>query len=97
MKEEMAGSYKDPKAIAPASTNDGLTELRASLTGTDENCDWNGADQSMFRTLKKMYTTNYCTIALIMLTKTCKQVRIPGRVRIYYGEIKGNNIKIVGG
>ncbi|XP_066554614.1 histone-lysine N-methyltransferase EZH1 isoform X4 [Amia ocellicauda] len=40
----------------------------------DEVVQWNGAEESLFRVLHGTYYNNFCSIARLIGTKTCKQV-----------------------
>lgn len=41
-----------------------------------ENVEWSGAEASMFRVLIGTYYDNFCAIARLIGTKTCRQVSI---------------------
>ena len=37
---------------------------------------WNGAESSLYRVLRSIYQSNFCTIAKLIKTKSCQEVRI---------------------
>lgn len=47
------------------------------LTGEAEAVDWSGAEASLFRVLIGTYYDNFCAIARLIGTKTCRQVSRP--------------------
>ncbi|XP_048858182.1 histone-lysine N-methyltransferase EZH2 isoform X2 [Brienomyrus brachyistius] len=51
------------------------TPVKLKLTSEPpENVDWSGAEASLFRVLIGTYYDNYCAIARLIGTKTCRQV-----------------------
>lgn len=51
-----------------------------------ENVEWSGAEASMFRVLIGTYYDNFCAIARLIGTKTCRQVSISDK--FYYKSLK---------
>lgn len=45
-----------------------------------ENVDWSGAEASLFRVLIGTYYDNFCAIARLIGTKTCRQVCAPEKM-----------------
>ena len=37
--------------------------------------EWTGAEASLFRVLRPIYCNNYCSIANLIQSKTCKEVQ----------------------
>uniref|UniRef100_A0AAY5JW23 Histone-lysine N-methyltransferase EZH2 n=1 Tax=Esox lucius TaxID=8010 RepID=A0AAY5JW23_ESOLU len=50
------------------------TPVKLKLTCEPEVVDWSGAEASLFRVLIGTYYDNYCAIARLIGTKTCRQV-----------------------
>ncbi|KAM9827028.1 LOW QUALITY PROTEIN: histone-lysine N-methyltransferase EZH2 [Neosynchiropus ocellatus] len=50
------------------------TPVKMKLSGEAEPVDWSGAEASLFRVLIGTYYDNYCAIARLIATKTCRQV-----------------------
>uniref|UniRef100_A0A671XAC6 [histone H3]-lysine(27) N-trimethyltransferase n=1 Tax=Sparus aurata TaxID=8175 RepID=A0A671XAC6_SPAAU len=50
------------------------TPVKMKLTGEAEAVDWSGAEASLFRVLIGTYYDNFCAIARLIGTKTCRQV-----------------------
>lgn len=78
-KENSGGASKDGQIMAATSSTAEISSLIGLVTA---GAEWTGSDQSMFRAIHKIYLSNYCVIAQVMLTKTCQQVRWCGGVLI---------------
>uniref|UniRef100_A0AAQ5ZQS5 Histone-lysine N-methyltransferase EZH2 n=1 Tax=Amphiprion ocellaris TaxID=80972 RepID=A0AAQ5ZQS5_AMPOC len=50
------------------------TPVKMKLSGEAEAADWSGAEASLFRVLIGTYYDNYCAIARLIGTKSCRQV-----------------------
>uniref|UniRef100_A0A8C9ZR92 Histone-lysine N-methyltransferase EZH2 n=1 Tax=Sander lucioperca TaxID=283035 RepID=A0A8C9ZR92_SANLU len=50
------------------------TPVKMKLTGEAEAVEWSGAEASLFRVLIGTYYDNFCAIARLIGTKTCRQV-----------------------
>uniref|UniRef100_A0A3Q3LGW3 Histone-lysine N-methyltransferase EZH2 n=1 Tax=Mastacembelus armatus TaxID=205130 RepID=A0A3Q3LGW3_9TELE len=50
------------------------TPVKMKLTAEAEAVEWSGAEASLFRVLIGTYYDNYCAIARLIGTKTCRQV-----------------------
>uniref|UniRef100_A0AAX7UG29 [histone H3]-lysine(27) N-trimethyltransferase n=1 Tax=Astatotilapia calliptera TaxID=8154 RepID=A0AAX7UG29_ASTCA len=50
------------------------TPVKMKLSGEAEAVEWSGAEASLFRVLIGTYYDNYCAIARLIGTKTCRQV-----------------------
>eukprot|EP00795_Rhopilema_esculentum_P013818 gene13818-4750_t len=51
-----------------------LTPVQRSVLDDIEDAQWENADQSLFRVLRPIFPNNYCGIAKLIETKSCKQV-----------------------
>ncbi|KAK1172187.1 histone-lysine N-methyltransferase EZH2 isoform X1 [Acipenser oxyrinchus oxyrinchus] len=65
-KDETSSSEANSRCQTPV-------KLRLS-SESPENVDWSGADASLFRVLIGTYYDNFCAIARLIGTKTCRQV-----------------------
>lgn len=65
-------------SVVPLRSSEGnsrcQTPVKMKLTGEAEAVEWNGAEASLFRVLIGTYYDNFCAIARLIGTKTCRQV-----------------------
>ncbi|XP_033111503.1 histone-lysine N-methyltransferase EZH2-like [Anneissia japonica] len=79
----MKNEVEDPIALSPEQCYRPSTPVKQAATSknTKENDDlssilqsWTGAECSLFRVLRSVYLNNYCDMAALIQTKTCKEV-----------------------
>ncbi|XP_014012608.1 histone-lysine N-methyltransferase EZH2 isoform X1 [Salmo salar] len=77
-KEEDDDDDDDDKKDETTSSSEGnsrcQTPVKLKLTCDPQVVDWSGAEASLFRVLIGTYYDNYCAIARLIGTKTCRQV-----------------------
>ncbi|XP_022111157.1 histone-lysine N-methyltransferase EZH2-like isoform X2 [Acanthaster planci] len=61
-----------PEKLNPAATDSASDGKPIDTSNPDS--EWSGSDASLFRVLRGVWFNNYCTIALLLKTKTCRQV-----------------------
>ncbi|KAJ7380441.1 Histone-lysine N-methyltransferase ezh1 [Desmophyllum pertusum] len=73
-------SSKDNKGGKGSSRGSGFPSPDSIVTGGNSpeyslvTTEWTGAEASLFRVLKPIYCNNYCSIANLIHSKTCKEV-----------------------
>uniref|UniRef100_A0A8C4ZUN7 Histone-lysine N-methyltransferase EZH2 n=1 Tax=Gadus morhua TaxID=8049 RepID=A0A8C4ZUN7_GADMO len=70
----VSSETKDTDSDGEEGTSRSPTPVTLKLTCEPEPVDWSGAEASLFRVLIGTYYDNYCAIARLIGTKTCRQV-----------------------
>ncbi|XP_065829774.1 histone-lysine N-methyltransferase EZH2-like [Oscarella lobularis] len=63
--------------VAPAHSGKGkelVSSIAKSDSGTFSTKDWSGTEASLFGVLKPIFMQNYCALAQVLNTKSCKEV-----------------------
>ena len=70
----LVDKMKEVVFIFPQGSKDASPESEVNASVTRPGVDWSGSDASLFRVLRGVFFNNYCTIASLLKTKTCRQV-----------------------
>uniref|UniRef100_A0A8D3EF31 Histone-lysine N-methyltransferase EZH2 n=1 Tax=Scophthalmus maximus TaxID=52904 RepID=A0A8D3EF31_SCOMX len=73
-KDDDDDDKKDENTSSSEGNSRCQTPVKMKLSGEAEAVDWSGAEASLFRVLIGTYYDNYCAIARLVATKTCRQV-----------------------
>ncbi|XP_029428433.1 histone-lysine N-methyltransferase EZH1 isoform X2 [Rhinatrema bivittatum] len=74
---EWASSSSEANSRCQTPTKQRLSSVTSDLSVVEEPAEpveWSGAEESLFRVFHGTYFNNFCSIARLMGTKTCKQV-----------------------
>ena len=68
-RDDFVATSSAASSAPSASPNDFVALVRP------HTAEWSGADESLFRLFRSLYHDNFCTLAKLIETKSCKQVR----------------------